>query len=152
MKDSIDQVEKTDSASVYDATGPICQYCGNAIYTDNPKKKFCNDEHRRLYHRNIYLNGKAKDHETFEEPLNEICQRKKLFNYLMTGPKSSLEIATYLPTCCPGTLIADLRKMGCNVNREYKGKSANGKQLNIYALLSWPESVFKRYSKESGND
>lgn len=68
-------------------------------------------------------------------------KRKELFHYLRRGPRTSRQIELYILTVAAGSMIADLRKKGCDIRSEYIGRSQMDSQLWRYELLSWPKDI-----------
>ena len=85
---------------------------------------------------------------------------ERAFLYLVKAgkPVSAAELSAHLSkriggvkvgSTAIGSMMADLRKLGCDVKRIYKGKSPNTRaQNNQYHLLTYPVKVFKMYGRE----
>lgn len=79
---------------------------------------------------------------------------ERAFLYLVKAnkPVSAAELSAHLSkriggvkvgSTAIGSMMADLRKMGCNVKRTYKGNSPNTRaQINVYELLTFPNGTF----------
>lgn len=80
---------------------------------------------------------------------------QRAFEYLrkVNNPVPANAISSHLATpfgvvevgsTAIGSLICDLRKLGCDVKRIYKGiNSETGSQINLYHLLSWPKGLYE---------
>lgn len=79
---------------------------------------------------------------------------ERAFLYLVkeSKPVSAAELSAHLSkrlggvrvgSTAIGSMMADLRKLGCDVKRIYKGMSPNTRaQVNQYHLLTFPNGLF----------
>lgn len=67
---------------------------------------------------------------------------EKAFKFLQTGRKSALDIALHINTVAVGSVMADLRKRGCDIRSYFNGMSENGAMMFDYELLSWPKELY----------
>ena len=63
----------------------------------------------------------------------------KAFEYLKTvRVATSLQISHEAQTVAVGSLIADLRKRGCDIRGKFLETSPSGAAIWQYEILSWP--------------
>ena len=68
-----------------------------------------------------------------------MSKKKKAFEYLKIVRKAtSLQIREIVNTVAPASMMADLRKLGCNIASKLLYTTREGVQVWEYELLSWP--------------
>jgi hypothetical protein len=71
-----------------------------------------------------------------------MTKQMKLFKLMKKGAwRTSLEIEQHVRTVAVASMIADLRKKGCVLEREYVGLSKTKSQIHKYRLISFPDSI-----------
>lgn len=71
-----------------------------------------------------------------------MSKREKLFLFLCSGEKTSLEISNEVDTICAATMAADLRKKGCLIWSKFIGRSNTGAMIYSYVLASFPKGLY----------
>lgn len=73
-----------------------------------------------------------------------MTKKQKAFEYLKRVKKATLmEISEAIGmTFAGGSLIADLRKLGCIVTKKFLYTTKSGSPVWQYELLSWPEKLY----------
>jgi archaeosine-15-forming tRNA-guanine transglycosylase len=71
-----------------------------------------------------------------------MSKREKLFLFLCSGTRTSLEIQKEVNTVAVGSMAADLRKKGCDVWCKYIGKSDTGAEIFSYTMASFPPGLY----------
>lgn len=68
-----------------------------------------------------------------------MSKKKKVFEYLKIVRKAtSLQIREIVNTVAPASMVADLRKLGCNIASKLLYITDDGVQVWEYEILSWP--------------
>ncbi len=68
-----------------------------------------------------------------------MTKKAKLLGYLkIKGKATSLQIRELVNTVAPASMMADLRKMGCNIASKLLYTTKEGVQVWEYEILSWP--------------
>ena len=66
-----------------------------------------------------------------------------LFMFMLDGKeKTSLDIRNEINTVASGSMIGDLRKLGCDISCYCVSRSATGAMIYAYTLLSFPQGTF----------
>lgn len=71
-----------------------------------------------------------------------MSKSKKLFLFLCSGEKTSLEIQKEINTVAAGTMAADLRKKGCVIWSKFIRRSNTGAMIYSYVLASFPKGLY----------
>jgi len=69
---------------------------------------------------------------------------RNLFYFLMgQGERTSVEIRDAVNTVAVGSMVADLRKLGCNIKSRYIKQSDAGAKVFGYTMTSFPKNIIK---------
>jgi hypothetical protein len=69
-----------------------------------------------------------------------MTKKTKALEYLKrVGKATSLQIREVINTVAPASMMADLRKLGCDVRGKRIHTTEEGVQVWEYELLSWPK-------------
>lgn len=67
-----------------------------------------------------------------------MSKKAKLLEYLKINRKATfLEIGNLVNTISSGSMVADLRKIGCTISSKFLYMSKSGGRVWEYELLSW---------------
>lgn len=65
-----------------------------------------------------------------------------LFKALQLKPLTGIEAQVVVGnSIAVGSMMADLRKKGCDVHRRLIGRTKAGRPINLYTLFSWPNYI-----------
>jgi hypothetical protein len=71
-----------------------------------------------------------------------MTKKRKALEYLKrVGKATSLQISEVINTVAPASMMADLRKLGCDVRGKHLYATKEGVQVWEYHLLSWPKDL-----------